>query len=120
MGGGSVAGHLQQLGFVLQGRDAGHCTDLGIAHLASAEGLADVGQGLQAARDPHLVTGRDHADATLPIEPMGAGEDPPLEPALAAVEFGDEAQEAVVGRVDVGGELGDLMFQGFQRRARHE
>jgi hypothetical protein len=56
----------------------------------------------------------------MAVEPMGAGEDPPLEPALAAIEFGDEAQEAVVGRVDVGGELGDLVFQGFQSGARHE
>jgi hypothetical protein len=55
----------------------------------------------------------------MAVEPMGAGEDPPLEPALAAIELGDEAQQAVVGRVDVGGELGNLVFQGIQRAGRH-
>jgi hypothetical protein len=55
----------------------------------------------------------------MAIQPMGAGEDPPLEPALAAVELGDEAQQAVISRVDVGGELGDLVFQGIQRDGTH-
>ena len=55
----------------------------------------------------------------MAVEPVGAGEDAPLEPALATVELGDEAQQAVVGRVDVGGELGYLVFQSFQRGARH-
>ncbi len=119
LGGGAMVGNIQEVGFVLHGRDPGHGAHLGVAHLAAAEGFTDIGQGLEAAGDPHLVTGGAQADATLPIQPVGAGDDPPLEPALAAVELGDEAQQAVIGRVDVGGELGDLVFQGIQRAGRH-
>ena len=119
VGGGSAVGNVQEVVLVLRCRDPGHRAHLGVAHLAAAEGCADSGQGLQAAGDPHLVTGGAQADAALPIEPMGAGKNPPLAPALAAVELRDEAQQTVVGRVDVGGELGDLAFQGIQRAGRH-
>jgi hypothetical protein len=50
---------------------------------------------------------------------MGAGDNPPLEPALAAVELGDESQQAIIGRVDVGGELGNFMILEITSVASH-
>ncbi len=86
-----MVGNVQEVGFVLWCRHSGHRAHLGVAHLAAAEGFADIGQGLQATGHPHLVTGGAQADAALPVQPMGAGENAPLAPALAAVELGDEA-----------------------------
>ena len=56
----------------------------------------------------HLLARRADIEAALPVEPVRAGLREAVRPAVAAVELGDQAQPAVVGRVEVAGQLGDL------------
>jgi hypothetical protein len=108
---GAVAGNRQQVVLVLRRRHAGHCPHLGVAQLAARERLAHAWQRLERAGDAHLLPGGIEADAAAPVEPVGAGDDAPAGPALAAVELGDEHQQAVGRGVDVGGEGGDLALE---------
>lgn len=109
--GGAVTRNLQQIALVVRSRHAGHGTHLGVAHLAESEGLGDPRQMLEAVGDPQLLPGCHQAETTLPVEPVGAGENTPLRPSPAAVELRYQAQQAISRGVDVGSEFCDLIFR---------
>ena len=56
----------------------------------------------------HLLPRRAQIQAALKIQPMRAGVQRPVRPALTAVEFRDQPQPPIVGGIQVAGELGDL------------
>ncbi len=62
-------------------------------------------------RDADFLARRVHSDATAPVEPVGAGIKSPGAPGGFVVERGDELQQAVTGRIDMGAQLGDFGFE---------
>jgi hypothetical protein len=98
--GGAAAGDLQEVVLILRRRDADLGAHFGVAHLAAAKGFADPGQGLEAAGDAHLVVDPHRGDATFSGEPVGTGTHTPVAPSPAAIELGDEAQQAIVGGLE--------------------
>ena len=105
--GGAVQSDVQQVGFVLRSGDAGQRPDLGVAELALRQSLGEQRQLSQRTGDTDLLARGVGIDAAGPGEPVGAGQRPLGGPDLAAVELGDEDEQAVRGSVDVGGEGGD-------------
>lgn len=53
-----------------------------------------------------------------PVEPVGAGERPPISPTETVVVLGNRDQQAVRSGAMVGSELGDLGLHGIQRGIR--
>ena len=54
---------------------------------------------------------RVQSDATAPVEPVGAGSESPGTPGGLVVERGDQLQQLVTGRIDMGAEVGDFGFE---------
>ena len=106
--GGAVAGDVQQLRLVLGRGRAGHGADLGVADLAALERSVGHRQLPQGAGHANLLASHQLADAAFPAQPVGQGADPGAGPALLAVEFVEELEEAVLGGVEVTGQGGDF------------
>ena len=105
--GGAVQSNVEEIGFVVRGGDTGEGTNLGVAEFTLGEGFGEQGQFTERPGDADLLAGGVGVDTAGPSEPVGAGEGALGGPDLAAVELGDEGEEAVGGGVDVGGEGGD-------------
>ena len=104
---GAVQTDVEEVGFVPGGGDAGQCPDLGVAELTLRQRLGEQRQLGQRPGDADLLPRGMGIDAAGPAQPMGAGQRPLVGPDLAAVELGDEGEEAPGGGVDVGGKGGD-------------
>ena len=111
VGGGAVLGNHDEVVFVLGGGDAGHRTDFGVADGAAAEGGAGQRQCWQRLGDADFLSGRAQRDAAFPVEPVGAGLDAPLAPAVLCVEGLQEHEEAIGRGIDVSVEGGDFYFE---------
>jgi hypothetical protein len=59
----------------------------------------------------HLLPRRAQIQAALKIQPMRAGVQRPVRPAMTPIKFRDQPQPAIVGGIQVAGELGDLRFE---------
>jgi hypothetical protein len=88
--------------------DAGDRAHLRVAEFAATHGRGDQWQAFERAGDTDLLARRPQIEAALPAEPVGAGMRKAIGPALATVELGDQHQPAVVRRVEVPGQFGDL------------
>ena len=109
---GAVQSDVEEVGFVPAGGDAGQRPDLGVAELALGQRLGEQRQLRQRPGDTDLLARGMGIDAAGPAQPVGARQRPLRGPDLAAVELGDEGEEAVCGGMDVGGEGGDGSGEG--------
>ena len=105
--GGAVQSDVEEVGFVLRGGDAGQGPDLRVAELTLRQRFGEHRQLGQRPGDADLLPRGVGIDAAGPGEPVGAGQRPLRGPDLAAIELGDEGEEAEGGSVEVGGEGGD-------------
>ena len=108
-----MEGNHHQVVFILRCGNTSHGPDLRVADPALPERLADLRQIFHCMRHANLLTCRTHADPVLPVQPVRAGTQPRLSPALALVVFADQFEQAVSGSIDMGSQFGDLVFQVF-------
>ena len=71
-----MVGNIQKVAFVLPRRDAGHRAHLGIAHLAAAEGFADIRQGPRLRATRTLSRAAPKPMPHFQLRPMGAANFP--------------------------------------------
>ncbi len=107
LGGTGPAGCEQSL-FGLRRRDAGQRSNFRVRELAARQRLRQPWQGPQRARHADALASRAPIEADTPREPRGARGEAGV-PAAAGVELSDEIQQARGGRVQVGGQFGDLI-----------
>ena len=89
--------------------------NLGVREFAPRERLGQGGQRPESACDPDPLPGGAQVEAHPPREPLGAGAEAIL-PAAADVELADEVEESTGRRLQVSGELGDLVAEAIQLR----
>ena len=68
---------------------------------------------LQCTGHPHLLAGSSDVDPGTPAQPVGARAEARV-PSFFRVELTDQHQESVGGRVQVCGQLGDLVAQALE------
>ena len=98
------------------GRDPGKRPNLGVAKFAAGHGRGDFRHAGERMGDPHLFPRRAQIEAALEIQPMSAGMQGAVSPALATVVLGNQGQPAVVRGIQLAGELGDLCLQILDRQ----
>jgi hypothetical protein len=108
---GAVQCDIQQHVFRGGRRHAGDRAHFRVAQLALTHGPRDLRQALERTGDPNLFSSCTQVEAALPAEPVGAGLGEAVRPAVAAIELRNQQQPAVIGRVQVTGEFGDLGLQ---------
>lgn len=115
VGGGGVAGQLDQ--WCLGGRrgDAGDGPHLGVAQLGGREGVADQRQFGEAVGDSQVRAGGHQAQPAPPAQPLGARPGALVPPALPPVELGYQQQPLAHGGRQVGGQLADLVLEFLKR-----
>src|SRR5712664_932042 len=106
--GGTGPAHCEQSLFSLRRRDAGQRPNFRVRELAARERLRQPWQGPQRARHADALASRAPIEAYTPREPRGARAEPGV-PAATRVEFADEIEQARGGRIEMGGQLGDLV-----------
>ena len=68
----------------------------------------------QRMRHAHLLAGRAQVQAALEVQPVRAGGQLAVRPAVAPIELGDQREPAIIGGIQVSGEFGDLRFEFFE------
>jgi hypothetical protein len=106
--GGAVLGDGQQVALIRGVADSRDLARLGVAELAAGHGGGNLRQFLERTGYPYFLACGAHGDAALPVEPMRAGLGGAIRPAVAAIELGDQFEEAVIRGIDVAGESADL------------
>jgi len=107
------APHRQEPSFGLRRGHAGQATDLGVGQLPAAQGLGGKWQCTQSAGHSDPLPGRAQVEPHAPGEPGGAGTETRV-PSPAGVELTNQIEQARGGRVEVGGQLGDLVTEPVQ------
>jgi hypothetical protein len=113
--GGARVPHREQPGLRLRRGHAGQGADLGIRQHAAGQGLGETGQRRERARDPDPLPGRAQIQTHPPGEPVGAGAKARV-PSPARVELPDQGEQARGRRVEVGGQLRNLVAEAVQLR----
>ena len=113
VGGRPGASHPQQAHFGLRRGHAGQGADLGIRELPAGQRLGEKRQRPEGARDPDPFPGRAQIQPHPPGEPGGAGAEARV-PSAAGVERSDQLEQARGGRVEMRGQLGDLVAEPVQ------
>ena len=103
--------HVEQRRFCRGGRDARERADFRVADLSAGESDVDERQVGERARDADVLARGAEVEADPPREPVRAREGALIGPAAGFVEPADERQQAMGGRVEVRGELGDLVAE---------
>ena len=109
------APHREQARLGLRGRDAGQGAHLGVGELSARQRLGQGRQRPEGAGHPDMLAGGARGESDAPGEPLGAGAEA-VGPASAGVELADQREQAGRRRLEVGGELGDLVAQAIQLR----
>ena len=68
---------------------------------------------LQCPGHPHLLAGSSHVDPGPPAQPVGARPESRVPP-FSRVELTDQHQETIDGRMQMCGQLGDLVAQALE------
>jgi hypothetical protein len=113
--GGAGAGNPQELLFRLRRRHAGQGPYLGIRDLSAGEGTGEARQRAEGARHADPLPRSALVEPHPPAQPVRARAKA-VAPALPRIELADQVEQAGGGRVEVRGELSDLVTQPFQRR----
>ncbi|MSR36359.1 MAG: response regulator [Gemmatimonadetes bacterium] len=100
---------LQQLGLVVGRGPSRKGARLTKGDLSLRHGGAGERELRQRSRGAHLLPGRAAVDAAAHGKPVGATLVAAPLPASQAIELGDQREEAMRGRVDVGRQSGDLV-----------
>ncbi len=109
------APHRQQPGLSLRGCHAGDGADLGVGELAARQGLGQGWQCPEGAGHPDPLTSGPWLEPHAPGQPRRARAEAGV-PAPAGVEFPDKGEQPGRRRLEVSGELGDLVAQAIQLR----
>jgi hypothetical protein len=109
------APHRQQPGLGLRGRHAGDGADLCVGELPARQGLGQGWQCPEGASHADPLAGRPWLEPHSPGEPRGAGAEAGV-PAAPGVELPDEGEQASRRRLEMSGELRDLVAQAIQLR----
>jgi len=104
-----VRRHLEQGRLGRGRRDPRDRAHLRVADGAPPERIVDERQPTQRPRHANPLARGAQVESDAPVEPVRAGERTVCRPARAFVEAADEGQEPMLGGVDVGGDLGDLV-----------
>src|SRR5262245_22700416 len=113
VGGRACAAHGEQPGLGLRRGHAGEGAHLGVRELSAGEGLREAWQRPEGASHSHAFAGGARIQAHPPGEPGGAGAEARVPPA-AGVELAEQVEETGSGRIEVGGELSDLIAEAVQ------
>jgi len=109
------APHREQPGLGLRGCDAGQGADLGVGELSARQGLGQGRQRPEGAGHPDVLAGGARGESDSPREPGGTGAEARV-PATTSVELPDEGKQAGGRRLEVVGELSDLVTETIQLR----
>jgi hypothetical protein len=101
------APHREETPLGLRRGDAGQGPNLGIGELPASEGVGESRQRAQRPGDANPLARCARLEADSPGEPLRARAEARVPPA-ADVELSDERAQPCGGRVEVGGQLGDL------------
>ena len=105
----------QQPLFGLGRRHPRQRTDLGVGELAARERLGESRQRGRARATRTFSRAAPRSRPTRQREPLGAGAKAGI-PAVTGIELADEIQQASGRRLEMRGELGDLVAQAVQLR----
>ena len=97
----------------LRGRDARQCADLGVGELSARHRFGQGRQRAEGPRHPDVLPGGAWGESDAPGEPFRARAEP-VTPAPTGVELADEREQAGRRRLEMRGELGDLVAQAIQ------
>jgi len=89
--------------------------DLGVGELSARQGLGQGRQRPEGAGHPDVLAGGARGESDSPREPGGTGAEARV-PATTSVELPDEGKQAGGRRLEVGGELSDLVTETIQLR----
>ena len=103
----------EQASFRLRRGHAGEGADLGVRELAAGQGLSEERQRPEGARHPDPFTSGPQIEPHSPAQPGGAGAEARV-PSAAGVELADQGEETRGRRVEVCGQLGDLVAEPIQ------
>jgi hypothetical protein len=99
--------------FGLWNRDPRQRPDLRIRQLTTGERLRQPRQRAERARDADVLTRGARLESHAPGQPRRARTEA-IAPAAAGVEFADQLEQPRGGRVEMRGELGDLVAEPVQ------
>ena len=88
---------------------------LRVTELATRHRAGDLRQGLERVSDAHLLASSTEREPALEVQPMRARVARAIRPSIAAIELSDQREPAMLGCVEVTGELGDLGFDLIER-----
>jgi hypothetical protein len=110
----------EQALFGLGRGDAGQRPDLGVRKLSVCEGLGQPRQRPERACDAHALPSGAGIKSDTPRQPRRARAEPVV-PAVASVELTDEVEEVRGGRVEMRGQLRNLVAEPvqFRRKRNH-
>lgn len=112
---GSVERDGEQQFLCLRTRHPSDRAHLRVRQLAASHRCRYARQGFERPRNAHFLARSAHVDAALPVQPVCAGLCCRIRPAVTPIELRDEDQKAVISRVQMPRELGDLRFEGGRR-----
>ena len=115
---GAVQRDREEILFRSLASHARQCACFGVAQLTALHCSRNSRQLLQRMRDAHLLASRANSDPAFPIQPMRARLRRAVRPTLSSIEFGDEHQETMIGRIQMAGELRDLVLESLHRANR--
>src|SRR5262249_23390643 len=110
---GAGPAHRKQSLFGLWRRDASQRAHFRVRELTAGERLGEPPQGAQRFGDAHTLASRAGIETDAPREPCGTRAEAGT-PAAARVELADEVKQASSGRVEMSGQLCDLIAEALE------
>ena len=113
--GGARASHRKEASLGLGRGDPGQSPDLGVGELPAREGFGQPRKRTQRVGNADPLARRAGREADSPGEPLRAGPKAPVPPS-PLIELADQREQPRGGRVEMGGQLGDLVAESVQLR----